>query len=65
MKRIHSLIITCALFFAMAPSLRAEFLVLSIGENTAEQIRHLALAAAALVVILTLRSSRNTGGEGN
>ena len=64
MNRLTSFILICAVLIAMAPSVQADFLVLRIGETTAENIRHLIIACVAVVVILTLKSSRSKGGEG-
>ncbi|MEQ1851214.1 MAG: hypothetical protein ABMA01_06445 [Chthoniobacteraceae bacterium] len=65
MKRPNPITLVSALLLLAAPSLRAEFLVLRIGENTAERISHWVIAVAAVIVILTLKGSRNKGGEGS
>jgi hypothetical protein len=53
------------LMIANAGALRADFLVLRIGESTAEGIRQWVFALVALVAVLTLRNSRSKGGQGN
>jgi len=53
-----------ALILAAAPQLRAEFLVLRIRETTAEQIWIWIAVFTALLVVLTMKSSRSKGGHG-
>lgn len=65
MKSPNPINLACALLFLATPSLRAEFLVLRIGENTAERISQWVITVAAVVVFLTLKGSRNKGGEGS
>jgi hypothetical protein len=64
MKTNHRIAFTCALVLATAHSLRADFLELKIRETTAEHIWHWIFAFAALIIFLTLRASRNKGGQG-
>ncbi len=64
MKKRPRLILTSLAFFAIAPSLRAEFLVLKIRENTAEQIWIWIAALTALLIVFTMRNSRSKGGQG-
>ncbi len=65
MKLIHRTAITALLLAALAPSVRADFLVVSIRESTAESLWHWVFAAAALLVLAALNGSRSKGGEGN
>ena len=65
MKRIPSAAFTSTLLLLLAPSLRAEFLVFSIRESTAETISHWVTAFAAVVILFALKSSRSKGGQGN
>ena len=62
MKRITSIALTSLL---LAPSLHAEFLVLSIKESTAESISHWVAAFGAMLIVLALKNSRSKGGQGN
>ena len=62
MKRITSIALISLL---LAPSLRAEFLVLSIKESTAESISHWVAAFGAALIVLALKNSRSKGGQGN
>ena len=62
MKRITSIALISLL---LAPSLRAEFLVLSIKESTAESISHWVAAFGAVLIVLALKNSRSKGGQGN
>jgi hypothetical protein len=55
---------TCTLMLATTHSLRAEFLVLKIRETTAENVWHWIIAVFAAIIFLTLRASRNKGGQG-
>ena len=65
MKRITSAAFTSTLLLLLAPSLRAEFLVLSIRESTAESIWHWVAAFGAMVILFALKNSRSKGGQGN
>ena len=65
MKLIHRIAIAALLLAALAPSVRAEFLVVGIRESTAENLWHWVLALSAVVVLITLNNSRSKGGEGN
>ena len=65
MKRITSAALTSTLLLLPVPSLRAEFLVLSIRESTAESISHWVAAFAAIVILFALKNSRSKGGQGN
>jgi len=65
MKLIHRIALTVLLLAALAPSVRAEFLVVSIRESTAENLWHWVLALSAVLVLVTLNKSRSKGGEGN
>ena len=65
MKRITSVALTSLLLAFLAPSLRAEFLVLSIKESTAETISHWVAALGAMLIVLALKNSRSKGGQGN
>jgi hypothetical protein len=56
---------TVLLLAALAPSVHAEFLVVSIRESTAENIWRWVAAFSALLVLATLRNSQSKGGEGN
>lgn len=56
---------TALLLAALAPSVHAEFLVVSIRESTAENVWRWVLAFSALLVLVTLNNSRSKGGEGN
>jgi hypothetical protein len=58
-------LLTGIILAAMSAPVRAEFLVIRIGENAVEQAGRWAIALFVLVVILTLRGSRNKGGQGN
>jgi hypothetical protein len=65
MKTLSRIAFTASLLLAFSSSLRAEFLVLRIRENTAESIWHWTMAVGAIVVVLTLVNSRSKGGQGN
>ena len=65
MKLIHRIALTALLLAALAPSVRAEFLVLSIRESTAESIWQWVVAFSVVLVLVTLNNSRSKGGEGN
>ena len=65
MKLLARIAFTTLLLAALAPSLRAEFLVVGIRESTAENIWRWVLAFAGVLVLVTLNSSRNKGDEGN
>lgn len=64
MKKLQRLALTSLALFAIAPSLRAEFLVLKIRENTAEQIWIWIAVFTAMLVVFTMRNSRSKGGQG-
>ena len=65
MKLFHRITITALLLAALAPSVRADFLVVSIRESTAENLWHWVVAASAVLVLVTLNKSRSKGGEGS
>ena len=65
MKRIPSAALTSTLLLLLAPSLRAEFLVVGIRESTAESISHWIAALGATAIFFALRNSRSKGGQGN
>lgn len=65
MKRITPTALTSFLLIVLAPSLRADFLVLSIKESTAESISHWAAAFGVMLIVFALKNSRNKGGQGN
>lgn len=57
MKPFHPVVMISTLLLISPPTLRAEFLVLSIRESTAENISHWGAAFCILLVLLTLRKS--------
>jgi hypothetical protein len=65
MKLLTRIAFTALLLAVLAPSLRAEFLVVGIRESTAENIRNWLLAFSGLLVLVTLNKSRCKGGEAN
>jgi hypothetical protein len=60
MKMLH--LSAISLLLAAAP-LRAEFLVLKVREKTAEQIWFWIAIVTALLILSTMRASRNKGGH--
>lgn len=64
MRNFRRLALTSLALFAITPSLRAEFLVLRIRENTAEQIWIWVAVFTAILVVFTLLNSRSKGGQG-
>ena len=64
MKTPRRIAFTLALILASTHSLRADFLQLKIRETTADHVWNWVFAFFALVVVLTLRASRNKGGQG-
>lgn len=64
MKTLQHIAFTTLFILATAPSLRAEFLVLQVRENTARQIWILLAICTALLVVFTMKNSRSKGGQG-
>ena len=64
MKTSHRIAFTLALILTTAHALRADFLELKIREATAEHVWNWVFALFALIIVLTLRASRNKGGQG-
>ena len=64
MKTSRRIAFTLALILTTAHSLRADFLELKIRETTAEHVWNWVFALFALIIVLTVRASRNQGGQG-
>jgi len=65
MKTLSRIACTAALLITLSPLAHAGFLVLNVRERTAENIWHLILVIAAVLVVTTLNKSRSKGGRGN
>lgn len=64
MKTIERITATSLLLAATALPARAEFLVLKVRETTAERVWTWIVILAVLLVALTIRATRNKGGQG-
>ena len=64
MKTITRVTLAAILLATLAPSLHAEFLLVKVRENTANNILGAVIAISSLLVLITLNKTRSKGGRG-